>query len=354
MVEGTDPDVLSRPTARKHGVIAMWRGLVFIAAMGLLLPPSALAQEAAESAKPLKLQKYLRLHVTGGRIEVCQQEIGQSRTVTAGQPESPYRQHLQLQVRPPCVVVQYEAIDPQGQLTLRLCERQKLVIERVSSDPASLPTVRYEQPQTGPVKLTVTGESSREFAAPSLWHLLLSDADAGGRHLIPMLELLSPDWGLANQADQIARELVTAAAEADVAADESAWQRLVDDLASDRFGRRQSADESLRDGGQAAAAFLARLDRRSLAAEQRQRIDRICRSFADGTTDTPQRVATWLLGDRSVWLTLLAHEQVELRSAAAEHLSRLTGRPIAFDPHGDEKTRQMQIAELTRRLGVKK
>ena len=333
----------------------MWRGFVLFSALGLLLARATLAQDTAEApAIPLKLDKYLRLHVTGGRIEVCQQEVGQSRTVTAGQPESPYRQQLQLQVRPPCIVVQYESVDPQGQLTLRLCERRKLVIERVSRDPVSLPTVRYEQPQTGPVKLTVTGESSRELTAPSLWHLLLADKDAGARHLIPMLELLSPDWRLADQSDQIVLELVSASAASDVAADEKTWQRLVDELASDRFGRRQAADERLRDSGQAAAAYLSRLDRQALSAEQRQRIERICRSCADGTTDTPHRVASWLLSDRPVWLGLLAHQDVELRAAAAEHLSRLTGRPIAFDPRGADKTRQVQIAELTRRLGIKK
>jgi hypothetical protein len=320
----------------------------------LALSPAALAQDSAGEAKTLKLEKYLRLHVAGGRIEVCQREIGQSRTVTAGLPESPYRQHLQLQARPPCLMVQYLAVNPEGQLTLRLCERHKLVIERVSRDPTSAPTVRYEQPRTGPVKLTITGKTSRELSAPSLWHLLLAEKDAGGSQLIATLKLLSPDWCLADQADQIALELLSAAAEADVAADEKAWKRLVDDLASDRFNRRQAADEGLRDGGQAAAGYLSRLDRRTLSAEQRQRIERICSSFDDGTIDTPQRVAAWLLGDRPVWLTLLAHEQVELRTAAADHLSRLTGRPIAFDPRGDEKTRQMQIAELTRRMGVKK
>ena len=332
----------------------MWRGLVLFSALGLL-SHSAQAQESADAAaRPLKLQKYLRLHVSGGRIEVCQQEIGPSRTVTSGLPEAPYRQQPQLQVRPPCVVVQYESVDPQGQLTLRLCERHKLVIERASHDPAGTAAVRYEQPQTGPVKLSITGEQSREATAASLWHLLLAEKALCREHLIPMLVLLAPDWNLAEQVEQLELELASAAVEVDVAADEKRWRPLVDDLASERFSRRQSADRRLRDGGRSAAAYLSRLDARPLSAEQRQRIERICRSLADGATDTPQRAATWLLGDRSVWLTLLAHEQMALRSAATAHLSRLTGRPIAFDPGADEKTRQRQLAELSRRLGLKK
>src|SRR5262245_11902371 len=174
----------------------MWRGIVFSSAVGmLLLAPLAAAQDGADAsqgARPLRLDKYLRLHVSGGRIQVRDREGSQSRTVTSGDPESPYRQQLQLQVRPPCVVVQYDAVDPDGQLTLRLCERRKLLIERVSIDPSHAPSVRYEQPQTGPVKLTMAGTDSREFSASSLWHLLLSQPEVCREHLTPLLEGLSP------------------------------------------------------------------------------------------------------------------------------------------------------------------
>lgn len=332
----------------------MWRGIVVFSALGILfLQQPTAAQETAEQAQTLRLQKFLRLHVTGGRIELQQREVGQSRTVTAGQPESPYRQHLQLQVRPPCIIVEYESIDPDGRLALQLCERRKLTIERATNDPSRAPSVRYEQPQSGDVCLVVEGAKRGKYSASSLWHLLLSQPVVCREHLTPMLEILCPDWQLAEQAAQIKAELLAIAAEADVASDEKTWTRLVDELQSEYFSQRQAADARLRSGGRSAAAFLSRLDRKTLSAEQRLRIDQICRSLADGTTDTPQRVAAGLLGDRGLWLSFLADPRLEDRAIAANHLNRLLGRPVAFDPQADEKTRQLQVAELARRIGVK-
>ena len=139
-----------------------------------------------------------------------------------------------------------------------------------------------------------------------------------------------------------------------MAGDEKNWSKLVDDLGSEQFARRQSADTALRGGGHAAAAFLSRLESRSLTPEQRLRVQRICQGFADGSTDTPQRTAIWLLGDRSAWIGLLSSQQLETRAVAAEHLGRLMGRPIAFDPRGDDQKRQLQVAELARRIELKK
>ncbi|HUE70394.1 MAG TPA: hypothetical protein VMP01_05840 [Pirellulaceae bacterium] len=333
----------------------MWRAIVLAASLSVLLSQPATAQDSAGvSADALRLQKYLRMHVSGGRIAVRQREAGQSRTLTAGQPESAYRQHLQLQVRPPCIVVQYEAVDPAGRLTLRLCDKRKLTIERTESDPAGAPSVRYQQPLSGPVKLTIAGTTTQEFAAESLWHLALVHPRECRQHLFPLLETLSPDWKLADQAADLEAALVLAAAEADVASDEKCWTKLVEDLGSNHFSRRQAADATLQQGGQAAAAFLTRLDARTMNAEQRLRVQRICQSYADGSTDTPQRAATWLLGDRSVWLAMLSSERLATRQAATEHLSRLVGRSITFDPNGNEKTRELQVAELARRIDLKK
>ncbi len=332
----------------------MWRGIVLAASVALLMTQAALGQDSTDAQATLRLQKYLRLHVTGGRIAVRHGEAGQSRTVTAEQAQSACRQQLHLCVRPPCVVVQYEATDPAGRLALRLCEKRNLVIERAAGNQSSGPFIRYEQPRTGPVKLTVAGQSSGEMAAASLWHLALLRPQECREFLFPLLKTLSPDWDLDLQAEELEAALMSAAAEADVAGEEKSWLKLVDDLSSERFAVRQSADAALQGGGQGAAAFLTRLDQRSMNGEQRLRIERICRSFEDGTTDTPRRVAVRLVGDRALWLGLLSSEEAAMRAAAADHLSRLVGRPIAFDPQADGKMRERQVAELARRIGAKK
>ena len=331
----------------------MWRGTFLFASLAALLAQSAAAQESPTAGEKLRLQKYLRLHVSGGRIEARPGEAGHSRTVTTGHPESASWQQLQLQVRPPCVVVQYEALEPGGRLLLRLCDKRNLVIERTFGDPSALAGVRYEQPLAGPVKLIVAGRQTEQYEAQSLWHLALIHPHECREHLFPLLASLATDWDLARQAEELESALIAAVTEADVASDERSWGRLVDALGSEQFSRRQAADAALRQEGQGAAAFLSRLDARSMSAEQRRRVERIRQSYADGASDTPPRMAAWLLGDRKVWLALLDREDLAVRQAAAEQLSRLMGRQLSFDPQADEKTRQVQLAELSRRIGSK-
>ena len=329
----------------------MCRGFVLLSVVGLLVCPRPLfAQPTAAEAAPWRFQKYLQLHVTNGRIELRHHELGQSRTLTSGQPDGDYRQHLQLQVRPPCAVVQYEAVSPRGTLNLQLCEERRLLIEWLPAGPSDPVALRYQQPPRGDVTLAVGGQTARDVVAPSLWHLLLAEPAICRDHLLPVLAELSADWRLAEETAAIQAELFAAAAEADVVSQERSWQKLVDDLASDSFRQRQAADASLRNGGQSVAAFLRRLKAPSLSAEQRLRVERISQSFEDGSSDTPQRVAAWLLGDRALWLSLLAHPEVEVRLTAVEQLRRLTGRPIDFDPNADEKTRELELAEVARQM----
>src|SRR5688500_419209 len=334
----------------------MRRGIAFLFAALLLFPAHFATAEDGEPRgdRPLRLQKYVRLQVTQGRIEVIGRDIGQSRTLTSGGADSAFRQQLQLHVKPPCLVVEYQALDPEGRLTLRHCERERQVIERTSNHADAEPGIRYDQTASGPVKLTLGHSDANTVSAPSLGHLLLCHDDEGREQLLPLLESLSPGWNLGSQADAIESALLSAAPLADVRSDERVWQKLVADLAAGSFQKRQAADVALRNAGPAAAAYLARLPPQSLSAEQRLRIERICRSFCSGHRDEPSRVAEELLGDRSIWLYLLTREDAATRIAAAEHLSRLFGRRIAFDPAADDQTRQLQVAELARRVSGKK
>jgi hypothetical protein len=332
----------------------MWREIVFLSAvMALALHCPALAQQADSpgDSKQLPLHEYLQLQVIGGRIEVASREGGHSRTLAAGTPQSPYRQLLHLQVRVPSVCVHYEAVDPAGRFSLHLCEKGNLVLEKISIDPAAAPSIRYRQPARGSVTLSIDGSPPRELSAPSLWHLLLTERELCREHLVPLLESLRPDWRLVQQAADVEDALFALARASDVRGDEKRWRELVVQLASDDFRARQSADLQLRQAGQAAIAFLRGLDQKELSAEQRRRIDGICQAYADSRADVPMRVAQWLVSDRELWIRLLTHPQEEQRAAAADHLSRLVGRPIAFDPRSDERTRQLQVAEIARRFG---
>ncbi len=121
-------------------------------------------------------------------------------------------------------------------------------------------------------------------------------------------------------------------------------------MASDKFVQRQRAERLLRGYGRAVLPYLQSLDRRKLDAEQKFRIKRIVLASHGGNDDTPGRVATWLVGDAHVWLSLLASEGSERRRLAAAHLSQMLGETIAFDPDADASIRNKQIEKLRNSL----
>ncbi|MCH7727329.1 MAG: hypothetical protein IH991_12740 [Planctomycetes bacterium] len=63
-------------------------------------------------------------------------------------------------------------------------------------------------------------------------------------------------------------------------------------------------------------------------------------------SDSPGRVAEWLVNDPSVWLALLTSNEEEVRAIAKAQLSRVYGQEFEFDLTADETTRQRQAEVL--------
>jgi hypothetical protein len=164
-----------------------------------------------------------------------------------------------------------------------------------------------------------------------------------------MLSELRPHWRLAEQAAEVEAALV-AQAGADTHAERRQWQAWVTELASDSFASRQAADLALRQAGQSVLAFLRQQHPDELDPEQRRRIRGILADVCDGSPDSPERVAGWMLDDKAIWLTLLGRGGLEQRIAAAEHLSKLCRRSLPFDPSASPESRQAQLAVLREKL----
>jgi hypothetical protein len=175
--------------------------------------------------------------------------------------------------------------------------------------------------------------------------------EAASEHLLPMLVELRPNWHIAETLADAERALIDHAGE-DVVPRRRQWQTWVDQLASDRFAQRQGADRELRAGGQSVLGFLRQLEPSELDPEQRRRIAGILAAAAQ-EPDSQSRVAEWLLADKRVWLSLLSRGDAEQRIAAAEHLSRLCGQTLAFDPEASDDQRRVQLAELRAKLAEK-
>jgi hypothetical protein len=319
------------------------------------LEPSGQTPASAKPASPPHTERnliartgWLRLEIVGGRIAVLGHRCGQSRVVQVGEPaQLPYEQ-LSVQLHTESLVVHYEDLRHERQIYLDLDDQQRLTVTRTASSPTS--DVKLVQPFRGPLTLTVGRDAPRTFTAPTLWHLALQHPELCEESVFPLLETLRPHWRLKEQAVAIQKELLTHAGE-DVVTERAQWRQWVAKLDSDDFEERQEAAQQLRSAGQGVVAWLRRLDQRQLSSEQAARVQDICQGLAHLSTDTPPRVAAWLLDDRQAWLALLRHEDPTVRTAAATHLTLLFGQPIPFNPYGGQSEREQQLTQLQLKFG---
>lgn len=296
----------------------------------------------------LQQLKWLRVEVIGGRIAFKTDGCTQNRHFAEATPTEGSRQTLSLETKGHSLILRYEDQTLQESLLLEIDQRGQLTFQRaIADDPAA--AVQYSQPPTGPVALSIGSNPAQRMSAADLWQLLLVHRAATSQHLLPALHRVRPNWDLAGRQSAIETSLL-ARSGLDVAAQDLQWRKWIEELSSGSFSRRQAADQHLRASGQAVLATLRQLDRQQLDVEQRCRIKSILADLADGEPDSPERVADWLVGEKQVWLALLAHRDLDQRVAAAEHLSKLCRRPLSYDPGATAEVRTQQLAELSAKL----
>jgi hypothetical protein len=357
----------STEIARGSAVILLRVRSAFLFASGMLTlliaaSHTALAQEPAGSiataekpaAKPkternlIARTGWVRLEIVGGRIAVLGHRCGQSRIVQTGEPtEIPYEQ-LSVQLHTESLLLHYEDIQNERQIKVDLDDQQRLTLTRTCASPTR--EIKLVQPFRGPLTLSIGRDAPVTYTAATIWHLSLAQPQLCEESLFPLLETLRPHWGLQDLATGIQQELRKHAGQ-DVCTQRAQWREWVAQLDSDDFEERQNADHQLRAAGQGVVAWLQRLDQRQLTPEQAGRIKDIRQGLADLSTDTPQRVAAWLVDDRCAWLALLRNDDLQVRIDATNHLSVLFGKPLAFNPLGDLSVREVQIVQLQKRFG---
>jgi hypothetical protein len=341
----------------------MWTRIVSLSAgfavalygAALVAQPPAAQPPTCSKAGPGSLwtsTPWLRLEIIGGRIAVASSRCGSHRLTAEPENGGAARQSLLVQMGPTVLTAQYEQLDEHSELTLDVDERGRLTICRRSEGDSTGTEVRYVQPATGEVTLSIGAQRPREYKAASLWHLLLTEQDASREHLLPLLARLRPDWPAGEALTQIEAALVERAGE-DPLPLRRQWQTWIDELASESFARRQAADRALRAGGQPVLGFLREQSSAGLDPEQRRRIAGILSAAAASGADSPCRVADWLIADKRVWLSLMSRGELDQRIAAAQHLTKLCGRSLAYDPEASADLRQAQLADLQARLAEK-
>lgn len=312
---------------------------------------------AAEAPpKPLETPKlveatrrgWLRAGIVSGRVTFGATRLGNMNdTAKAGGRE----ERLSISIAAQQFTANYELSTSDQRLLVEITGRNQLHIRRAPQGDSGWGPVDFRQSPDEPLRVTIGPEEKEEvYEAASLWHLLVTEPGVCRKHLVPLLEVLDPQWDLDRTAQQVEAALVRAAAEGDLP-DPRHWAALVEQLGDERFSRREAADRELRSLGRVVYTHLQQLDASRLDAEQHYRVRRIVMALAVRMdNDTPPEIATWLAGDPVIWLALLSRDDESTRRLAAERLESLLGGPIRFDPAADAETRQKQIEPLRARV----
>lgn len=340
-----------RPTAalRVNGFDLMRWYMTTCAACVLACTATALAQNPPNAFGPSKVNadrlRWLEYRMVSGRVTATSM-YPEGMNVSFGPSliRGRLREHLQLLILKNQASVRYELEGEGQQLSIVLDQDGNFSLHRVRDEPAY--EVRFKQPVGRELSLSVVREDSeRSVQGDSFWHLYVADPELVRKHLIPDLELLRPSWQLAATGWAV-EEALLQRAQHPRALDTKRWARLVDELASPEFSKRQRAQRQLRRIGQVILPFLEGLDRENLDAEQASRVDTLIDTLSVNYEDNADRIATWLAADEQIWLSLLARPEAVKRRVAARQLETLAGHPIEFDPAADPATRRKQLERL--------
>jgi hypothetical protein len=321
---------------------------------------SVVAARAAQPGRPAETPKlnhatqlgWLRARIISGRVVFAATRLG---TMNDAAKQDGREERLSIRVVSREITASYEMSSEDEALLLDVKGRSELHVRWSPKGDAGPLAVDFRQPPKDPLRLSVGSQAEvRTYEAASLWHLFLAQPEACHKHLAPLLSVLNRQWDISRTAAEVEAALVRAAAEGDLP-DPRRWAELVEQLADDKFSRREAADRELRDLGRVVFTYLRQLDASQLDAEQHYRVRRILISLsASWDDDTPQQIAAWLAGDPTVWLSMLSRESESTRRLAAERLEALLGEPIEFDPAAEAQQREAQIERLHARLSERR
>jgi len=323
------------------------------AAFAQSMPKSTIVSQALRNGN-------LKLTVADGRISIPTDRFNTNGSLITPKSRrsssSGRRESLQLRLVNGQPQLAYELSTSKDKLTLGISRGNRILFKRVLTEEGKKAAKRplefeFVQSPDAPLRLTLTAadDEKQVFTSESLWHMLLEHPEPFQQHVLPLLEILRPNWKLMETAAEAEKRLLEMAAGR--LPDHDRWEAMLVQLSDDSFARREEADRALRAGGDSALRFLRELEFRALDAEQQSRVRRIVRSMsAKKTDDNLDEIASMLVGDSGIWLVLLARDEQSTRETAAARLSAILGRSIDFDPAADQQTRQLQIERLRKRL----
>jgi hypothetical protein len=328
---------LEKTAARRGGMAAV--------VAGILLGQPAIAQEVPQVTRLTAAvrQGWIRFELSSGRVVL---KVVRQMGPLPGPISGTRRERLT--IGPPGVdaTIDYDLTTLEEALSIRFSAGSRMEIRRVPRADSKITPVEFDQPATGPVILRVGAKDMREYRGASLWHLVLAEPVECRQWLLPLLNLLQPNWDLVKTGDEV-RSVLLRMAEGGTRPDQKQWAQWVQQLGDDQFAKREAADRQLREAGRVVVSYLQQIEPGRLDAEQRFRIRRIINALtAASGDDSPEQVASSLFADPAVWLAMLSSPEESTRKTAARQLGAIRGGPVAFDPAADAETRKKQIEAL--------
>jgi hypothetical protein len=333
------------PARHARSVIVVAAGIALLVALSAGLPRTAHAEKRAISGSLTGQLRMITARMVSGKFSAICPASNQSMTSNVNLPDR--REKLSISLAGGKPSVGYEALTSRERFAITIDQGDALSLQLAPQSEAEGTLIDFSQAATGAIHLTIgSGKEVREIRAQSIWQLMLIEPEACQTHLVPLLQLIRPDWRLKQQADTI-EEFLCRTVESQPAANRAVWRQAVTDLASPRFAERERAEQKLLEGGQNVLPLLQVLPRAKLDAEQMYRVRRIVRQVTGaGDEDTPGRVAFWLAEDPRVWHALASRDDVAKRRVAASRLVQILPPPVEFDPEGTAEQRAEQLTRI--------
>ena len=314
----------------------------------MLIPIQSSWSQEIQSNDLIQRLNWIRFELVQGKIITRDTRQGQSRSATATNEKKKIREEVTLKIIGGTPLFQYRYEDTKQTIQIELINNNHLVMKRTRTENADGPNVEVQQPEQGPLRMTIVqGPSSQVYTGKHLWQLMLSHPDPCREHLYPLLELLRSDWQLEQWSEQVETSLIRMASY-HTHPEYDHLQQLIEQLANPAFRIRQSADRQLRGLGQPVISYLNQLNTDNMTTEQRLRIRRICQSLTTRSGDTPEAVSAWLLSSPRIWFILMNRPESDVRQVAHQQLSRLVQKKLAFTPAASFEQRQAQLGRIER------
>lgn len=330
----------------------MLRGLARILLSGLIVTcvaPCAWAQLGPVNVAMSNQLRYSQLRIMGGRIKVTTDDP--ARAIDYSSQIEDREERLQLSSVGGLVTMNYQLATPKFRYFFEVQNGSQVTIRREPAARSNHDTWELTQKTAGPLVLRIgKKDSQRQVIAPTFWHLFLAEPEFCRKELVPLMEVVRPNWRLVDDAALLVSRLVQAPNSANNVDRQRVWT-LILQLGSDKYVERQAADRELREMGSALLPLLRGIKQSQLDAEQRYRLTAIENDFSgQDREDSPEIVALWMAGDPHTWLALLQHPEPATRRVALEQLKRLLGTELEFTPEADEPTRAAQLKTITEQV----